>query len=91
MELVVVSWGNDTPDYCIHSSWRNLTQYLDMHVPGWKGTWQAGPHEYGSNIGNHIDNILIKYNGKIKDSNAFQVVFEFDSEEDLTRFILTWS
>ena len=88
MELVVISWPHYATDRWIHSSWRNLTNYLDMHVPGWS-SWRGGQHEH--DMRNHINNVLIKYNGKIKGYNTFQVVFEFASEEDLTLFVLTWS
>jgi hypothetical protein len=39
-----------------------------------------------------VNQLLLPYNGRVtRFSMMQQVVFEFDSQEDLTQFVLTWS
>lgn len=38
-----------------------------------------------------VDHMLAPHNGRILRGNATGVVFEFDSQDDLTHFVLTWS
>jgi hypothetical protein len=39
-----------------------------------------------------INQLLIPYNGRVSRFDTIQlVVFEFDTQEDLTQFVLTWS
>lgn len=38
-----------------------------------------------------VDQALEPHNGRILRGNTTGVVFEFDTQEDLTHFVLTWS
>ncbi len=85
-------WEPNAPDRDIHASWWNLTQYLDMHVPDWnKPLPHTSLHQYHRVMSNHMDDLLITFNGKVKQFDSFQIMFEFDSQADLANFLLTWS
>lgn len=62
--------------------WTNVAQHLDWN----KIKWLNFPERY-----QRVDQMLSPYNGRILRGNPTGVVFEFDSQEDLTHFVLTWS
>lgn len=44
-----------------------------------------------ADMANQINQVLSTYNGRLTKFRFTEIVFEFDTQEDLTQFVLAWS
>ena len=85
MSVELIMWESDTRMFKIqtHPCYAKFMSQINSEL------WQISSTQ--DNI-DQINQLLLPYNGRVIRFSVMQhIVFEFDHEEDLTQFVLTWS
>lgn len=71
-------------DSLMHNNYRVYENFLKhIDTQGWPIIIEQQPQL--------INHILASYQAKLAEYHFKRIVFEFDSQEDATQFVLTWS
>ena len=84
VELEVCLFGLLNPSLSVmHPSFRRLVTHMVDHVPDWRAIpWEQKQTEY--------DRVLKDYGATIR-RNDLNLCIQFETQADLTQFVLTWS
>ena len=85
MSVQLVMWENDLRVFKTHAHpcYAKFMSQIDPTL------WQISSTQDNIDL---INQMLMPYNGRVIRFSVMQhIVFEFDHEDDLTQFVLTWS
>ena len=85
MTVQLIMWESGTRMFNIqaHPCYYNFVNQISFIK------WQTSSDQDRTNM---LNQMLMPYNGRVIKFSVMQhIVFEFDHEEDLTQFVLTWS
>ena len=81
--LTVYCWPSTNQSARRHPVWDPFAAHLMME-PDYRA-WDNFKKE------DYVNHILSPFNGRLVQFNTMKVQFEFESQEDLTAFVLAWS
>lgn len=85
MGVELIMWESDLRVFRVevHPCYYKFMKQIEFEV------WQVSFDQEKIDM---INQLLLPYNGRVSQFDSLHlIVFEFDHEEDLTQFVLTWS